>query len=234
MRGGHEAHAQRSFISDFILGSQDGLVNVLGILLGVTAASTNLRIVLVATLAALGAETISMAAVAYTSTAARRRLYLGEEERERREMREVPETERAEVREVLVEWGYVGDALERMLEQICANPKAMLEFMMAFELKIQPVEVHEARTSAMVVGVATVVGSFIPLLPVIFLWQDLRAGLIGSVVLSGITLFAIGWYEARTTASTVWKSGLTMLVIGLGAGFAGYLVGHFLGMAPGI
>ena len=33
-----------SFLSDFILGTQDGLVNVLGILLGVTAATTDIKI----------------------------------------------------------------------------------------------------------------------------------------------------------------------------------------------
>ena len=63
-----EPHPSHSFLSDFILGSQDGLVNVLGILLGITAASSDIKIIFVATLAALGAESISMGAVAYTST----------------------------------------------------------------------------------------------------------------------------------------------------------------------
>ncbi len=81
-----EQHARRTLLSDFILGSQDGLVNVLGIILGISVATQNLRLILVATLAALGAESVSMGAVAYTSTASRRRLYLREVEREKREM----------------------------------------------------------------------------------------------------------------------------------------------------
>jgi VIT1/CCC1 family predicted Fe2+/Mn2+ transporter len=229
---GAEAHPRRSFLSDFILGSQDGLVNVLGILLGVTAASTNLRLILVATLAALGAESISMGAVAYTSTAARRRFYLGEEERERREMREVPETERAEVRAVLSNWGYAGEVLERLLATICENPKAMVEFMMAFELRLQPVDADEPQRSGLTVLVATIVGSFVPLVPFLVLSGNLHEAIAASVVLSGIVLFFIGRYEARTTNSSVWRSGLTMLAIGLAAGFAGFLIGHFLG-APG-
>ena len=79
-----------------------------------------------------------MGAVAYTSTAARRRFYLGEQERERREMRELPETEREEVRTVLVDWGYTGEVLDRLLQMICENPKAMLEFMMAFDSASSP------------------------------------------------------------------------------------------------
>lgn len=70
-----ERHARPTLLSNFILGSQDGLVNVLGILLGLTAATTDIRLFFVATLAALGAETISMSAVAYTSTSARRQVY---------------------------------------------------------------------------------------------------------------------------------------------------------------
>lgn len=229
---GSEAHPRRSFLSDFILGSQDGLVNVLGILLGVAAASSDLRLILVATLAALGAESISMGAVAYTSTAARRRFYLGEEERERREMREVPETERSEVREVLARWGFAGETLDRLLGLICENPQAMLEFMMAFELRLQPVDAEEPAKSGLTVFAATVVGSFVPLVPFLLLAQDLHAAVLAAVVLSGIVLFLIGRYEARTTNSPVWRSGVTMLVIGLSAGFAGFLIGHFLG-APG-
>ena len=76
-----EAHAQPGLISDFILGSQDGLVNVLGVILGVAVASQDMRIILAGGLAATFAESISMGAVAYTSTIARRDHYLKEVER---------------------------------------------------------------------------------------------------------------------------------------------------------
>src|SRR5438093_1042483 len=75
-----EKHAQPGLLSDFILGSQDGLVNVLGVILGVAVASRNLSdpitIILAGGLAATFAESISMGAVAYTSTLARRDHYL--------------------------------------------------------------------------------------------------------------------------------------------------------------
>ena len=86
-----EQHARSSFLSNFILGSQDGLVNVLGILLGLTAATSDLRLIFVAAFAALGAESISMGAVSYTSTLARRKQYQKEVNREETEMREVPQ-----------------------------------------------------------------------------------------------------------------------------------------------
>lgn len=58
-------------LRDIILGGQDGLVNVLGIVLGVAAASRDERIIMAAGLAATFAESFSMAAVAYTSSVAK-------------------------------------------------------------------------------------------------------------------------------------------------------------------
>jgi vacuolar iron transporter family protein len=230
--GTQEQHSRSSFLSDFILGGQDGLVNVLGIILGVTAATNDIRILFVAALAALGAESISMGAVAYTSTSARRKQYLKAVEQEKREMRDIPKTERKEVWDVFKEWGYKGKELEEITDRIVSNPKAWLEFMMSFELKLAPVEKSQPMRSFIIVLSATILGSAIPLIPFLFYTANLAAGAIASVILSAITLFVIGVYEAKTTVGSLWASGIRMLIIGLTAGFAGYLIGHFIGAVP--
>lgn len=228
-----EPHSSHSFLSDFILGSQDGLVNVLGILLGISAATSDVRIIYVGALAALGAESISMGAVAYTSTVARRRQYLKESDREHLETVQDPAMEREEVSNILKGWDYQGAELETMTNQIASNPKAMQEFMMSFELKLAPVEKEEARRSFAVVLSSTIFGSIIPLIPFLFVTAaTITAGSIASVIVSGALLFFIGAYEARTTVGSVWWSGLQMMIIGLSAGFAGYLIGRLVGSVP--
>lgn len=57
-------------------------------------------------------------------------------------------------------------------------------------------------------------------------------GAIGAVTVNGVVLFAIGFYEARTTVGSLWRSGLQMAAIGLAAGLAGFLIGHFIGATP--
>src|SRR5205807_7528302 len=223
------SHPKPGVLSDFILGSQDGIVNVLGIILGLSAATRDVRIILVATLAALGAESIAMGAVAYTSTRARRRLYLSQARQERREMKEVPGTERDDIREILTGWGYQGGDLEELVDRICRNPTAELEFMMSFELKLAPVEANAPRASALLVGSATVVGHFIPLTPFFLVGNDILLGATLAVLFSGAALFGIGWYEAKITVGSWWREGLEMLVIGLGGGVAGYLIGRLVG-----
>jgi len=221
-----EKHAQPGLLSDFILGSQDGLVNVLGVILGVAIASYRypnpIAIILAGGLAAAFAESISMGAVAYTSTVARRDHYAAEVERERQEMQDLPDLERNEVREILERWDFHGEELEEMVNKICSKPKAWLELMMAHELNLAPVEKTQARKSAILVGLAAILGSLVPLIPFIVTGRDILLGIVVSLVVSAITLFLIGWWKARTTVGRPTRSGVQMAIIGLASAIAGF------------
>src|SRR2546427_3922667 len=197
-RGNARLTQKPTVLSDFILESEDGVVNVVGIILGLSAATRDVRIILVATLAALGAESIAMGAVAYTSTRARRRLYLSQAVQERREVEGNPPTERDEGREDLPGGGCPGGGLHEIVERICRNPTAELEFMMSFELKLSPVEASAPRASAFLVGSATVVGHFIPLSPFFFIGSNVLLGAVRAVALSAIALLRIGWDQAKS------------------------------------
>ena len=232
-----ERHAHSGLLSDFILGSQDGIVNVLAVLLGAAASAIQLgtpiaagfRVVVGVGLAATFGESISMGAVAYTSTLARRDHYLGELAREEREMLEVPEVERQEVRTVFERWGFEGQELEDAVKHICSKPRAWLEFMMAHELQLAPLEENQARRSALLVGVAAMFGSLITLVPFLVVPSDIVAGMVGSLVLSAVTLFLIGWYKGRSTIGRPYRSGTQMLVIGTVSALAGFLAAYFVG-----
>ena len=89
------------------------MVNVLGVVLGGTAAGAEPRIVIATALAATFAESISMGSVAYTSRLAERDHYLSELQRELREIHEVPDQEREEVREIYRAKGLTARCLMR-------------------------------------------------------------------------------------------------------------------------
>jgi len=227
-----EQHARPGLLSDFILGGQDGLVNVLGVILGVAIASQDIRIILAAGLAATFAESISMGAVAYTSTLARRDHYLSEVDRELREMRELPHVERTEVEEIFRRWGFEGAELQEMVDRIIAKPKAWLELMMAHELNLAPVDRTQARRSGVLVGFAAIVGSIIPLAPFFVTRTDILTGIVISLVVSAIALFLIGWYKAKMTIGRPARSGIQMAIIGIVSALAGFVVG-FVFSVPG-
>ena len=126
-----DPHRRESSLSDFILGAQDGLVNVLGVILGIAAATNDARIVLVAGLATTFAESISMGAVAFTTTLADADLYQSEREREYRHIEEIPNLEKQEIRDIYMEKGFEGKLLDHIVETVTANQDVWVAVMMA-------------------------------------------------------------------------------------------------------
>ena len=230
-----EHHGGGGSLSDIILGGQDGLVNVLGVILGVAAATPDPNVVLAGGLAATFAESISMGAVAYTSTLADRDFYLAELEREKSEIRELPDVEREEIRVVYREYGLEGEALEQVTAAVTSNEQVWLKVMMAEELKLQPVERGELQ-SALVVGVSALVGSLVPLVPFVLVPFGIltRAmAIVISLTVSALALFSVGVYKARITVGQPGRSGLQMVVIGIVSALAGYAIGAMFGVKGG-
>jgi VIT1/CCC1 family predicted Fe2+/Mn2+ transporter len=218
-------------LSDVILGGQDGLVNVLGVILGVAAASQDTRIVLAGGLAATFAESISMAAVAYTSKAAERDFYSSEIAREKREIKEIPQMEEDEIREIYRRKGFHGKLLEKIVRVITSNEKVWLETMMSDELKLSPVEKKRPYSAALIVGFSAIIGSLVPLMPFFFL--KVQEGIYTSMFVSGIVLFLVGVIKAKLTIGGWGRSGLEMAVIGIVSALAGYGVGLLFTAPPG-
>lgn len=219
----HDPHRHESPLADVILGGQDGLVNVLGVILGVAAATADVRIVIAAGLAATFAESISMGAVAYTSTLAENDLYHSEREREYRHIHLAPDVEVEEIRGIYRQKGFEGETLEKIVEVITSNPDVWVNVMMSEEFQMTPPEKSKALRSALIVGFSALIGSLIPLFPFFFWNVNLSIGL--SIIVAALTLFIFGVYKARVTVGKPFRSGLEMAVIGTVSALAGYVVG---------
>jgi vacuolar iron transporter family protein len=219
-----EHHHRTNWLRDVILGGQDGLVNILGIILGVIAGGGSKTVLLAAGFAAAITESISMGAVGYTSSVSQRDYYAAERAREAAEIDTMPEAERQEIREIYATKGFDGELLERVVDTITANRDSWLATMMDEELHLQPVQTADIFRSAVVITVATLIGHLIPLLP--FVWLARTPALVLAIVLSALVLFGVGVYSAVTLAGDWRKSGLKMLVIGLGAAGVGFLIGN--------
>jgi vacuolar iron transporter family protein len=225
-----DPHKSGAGLSDFILGAQDGLVNVLGVVLGIAAATNDVRVVLVAGLATTFAESISMGAVAYTTTLADADLYQSEREREYRHIQEAPMLEKKEIQDIYERKGFRGDLLNRIVETITANKDVWVAVMMAEEHQLSPVDRKTALKAAWVVGLAAVVGSLVPIAPFMFL--PISTSMWMSVLFTAMVLFGIGAYKARVTVGKPMRSGTEMMVIGIVSAMAGYLVGVLLKVPP--
>ena len=167
-----------------------------------------------------------MGAVAYTSTLADADFYESERKREYRHIQEVPHLERKEIREIYQNKGFSGDLLERIVETITGNEDVWVAVMMAEEHQLSPVNRQQALRSAVIVGVAAIIGSLIPLAPYPFL--PIHTSMWVSILMAAIVLFVVGVYKARVTVGRPLKSGLEMALIGTISAMVGYLVGLLL------
>jgi len=220
-----EGHLTSFNLPEIILGGQDGLVNVLGVILGVAAATSDSRLVIIAGMAATFAESVSMAAVAYTSKLAEADYYQSEYEREKWEIEHIPWGEREEIKALYRHYGFEGKILNEIVDKITANNDIWLQVMMEQELKLTPVDRKEAIPTAITVGTAAIIGSFIPLAP-FFLW-NIKSATWLSLVVSSFTLFIVGYYKAQKTLGRKFvKSGIEMMLIGMISALVGYFIGN--------
>src|SRR6266513_188644 len=100
------------------------------------------------------------------------------------------------------------------------RPDAWRDFMMRFELGLEPPDPSRARRSALVIAGAYVAGGIVPLLPYMAVTRASSA-LPWSVAVTLLALGVFGWIKGRFTGAPRGRSALqTVLIGGLAAGAA--------------
>ncbi len=211
-----------AIIRDVILGGQDGLVNVLGIVLAVAEATQSRYIILISGLAATFAESISMAAVAYTSAKAGKEFY----RKKRREAEKSPSVAKQTLREMFSKCGLQGTMMNKAIQSIMSSRKR-LKSVLATQEAEQAEEFEHPVRDAFVVGFAAIIGSLVPL--VAFLFFPIETAVWTTLAVSTVVLFISGAVKSKYTGTTPLKSGIEMAVVGMTAAIAGYVIGKVLG-----
>ena len=211
-------------LRNIILGGQDGLVNVLGIILGVATATKSTNLVLLAGLAATFAESVSMAAVAYTSTRAEEEHYQSVVKSEKEQIEKRPNEARSDIEKIYSSKGFSGSLLDQVVDKVCSNKKVWLTTMMREELHLEdPSENMSPTKQGIIVGGSAIIGSLIPVAPFFFVGVEQAINI--ALVISMLTLFLVGAYKSKITSGSWLKGGLELMIIGGAAALAGWLVG---------
>ncbi len=214
-------------IREVIYGATDGLVTSLGFVIGVYGALHDSRIILITGIASASAGALSMGFSAYISSKSQSEFFLAEIDREQREMKEMPDKEREEVRKIYRAKGFKGEELEMVVHRITSNPKVWLRCMMEEELGL----IVESFENPLMVGLVTAatygLAAFLPILP--YAIATPAQAFPSSVVTSIIALFALGAGKTRLTRLSPWKSGLELMGIGLISALVGYGIGRLAG-----
>lgn len=213
-----------------VFGINDGLISNASLILGMAGASAGEGTVLLAGVAGMLAGAASMAAGEYVSMRSQREMFEYQIGLEDAELKAYPEEEAGELALIYEARGIPAADARRMADTLIRDPSRALDTLAREELGLNPRELGSPWGAAVASFVAFAVGAVIPLLP--FLWPRSH-GLVISITLTLVGLFATGSIVSLFTGRSPWWSGLRMLLIGTAAGAATYLVGHLFGVAQG-
>jgi len=210
-----------SHLRDVIYGGIDGAVTTFAIVAGVQGAGLTTNIIIVLGVANVLADGFSMAAGNYSGTKAdlddRKRL----REVELRHIRDHPDGETEELRQILALRGLSGQVLEEATSAISADPDNWVELMLTDEYGLSP-SAPNPVAAALATFLAFLIAGAVPLLP--FLLNVPNPFAVATIA-TGMVFFAIGSGKSRWSLAPWWRSGLETLAIGSAAASIAYLVG---------
>lgn len=213
-----------SYLRDWVYGGIDGAVTTFAIVAGIVGADMSARVIIILGIASLFADGFSMAAGNYSATKAEVDEQAQLAANEARHIREFPEGEREEVRQILRLRGLAGDTLEGAVQAITSRESTWIDLMLKEEYGIAGTLRSPVRAAAMTFAAFTLCGA-VPLLPFLFNFGEpffMGCLLVGSV------FFAIGSLKSQWSTASWWLSGLETLSIGALAATVAYGVGIFL------
>jgi VIT1/CCC1 family predicted Fe2+/Mn2+ transporter len=229
---GHLAEERRTAsllgeIREAIFGAQDGLVSTVAVASTVAGASADRFPVLIAGIASALAGIFSMAAGEYMSSKSQKEIFDAQIVGERIEVAERPGEAEAEMAFMLEEDGLPREHATAVAAILADHPTVLLKTMVEKELGLTGEHAEGSPAQgAVVMGVAFGLGAAVPIIP--YLVLPVEAGIVGSLLATGVVLFAIGSVKSRWTRRSWLRSGLEILALGAFAGIAGYFFGTLL------
>jgi vacuolar iron transporter family protein len=232
---GHEEELESQFnvlpkdnIRDFVMGMNDGLVELLGAVTGLSAVyPTRPQIVGVNGLVVGLAGALSMAIGAWVSVRSQRQVNEGIRRKTELLFSVAPGRAQAELAEKLTESGMPADLTDEITGKLASNKEAMIG------LLTEHTSVNEIR-SALFTGTAYIIGLLFPVLPYFFARNSFTA-LILSVLFAGLALAMVASIITLTAGSNAFRRKIREMVItGLGAAAASYAFGRVVQAVFGI
>lgn len=212
-----------------VLGANDGIVSTAGIVIGAVGATSDRSAIVIAGVAGLAAGAMSMGAGEYVSVSTQRDSELALLAKERRELRDEPEEELAELAGIYVEKGLDEElALE---VAVALTKKDALGAHAEAELHIDPDDISNPWNASAASTISFTIGALLPLLTMTLASPDIRLWL--TVVSVVVALAITGWTSARFGYSSPRRAVLRNVLGGLFAMAVTYGIGSLLGTQIG-
>ncbi|MGA7912953.1 MAG: VIT1/CCC1 transporter family protein [Candidatus Dormiibacterota bacterium] len=233
---------RRSHVREIVFGTQDGLLTSLGLVSGVSGATTGRIWVLIAGFAGGVAGMLAMGAGAYIAAKSQRDVQQEELRHESSELEGHPKREMDELVELFLKDGLDETDAQMVARVIAKHPEAMLTAMAQKELGFA-VAGGRPFLDGVVIAIAFLIGAAIPIVPwfaapvttIVAIGPFAPSpALLMSVTATAVALFLIGVGKGRLAGGHSIRSGVEITAIGLGCALIAFLLGTVVPDAFGL
>ncbi len=210
-----------------VLGANDGIVSVAGLVVGVASATANKGIIATAGLAGLIAGAMSMAAGEYVSVSSQRDSEKALLALEKYELKHFPKEELAELENIYKNKGLSNKTAKQVAKELTRHDpfRAHVEA----ELGINPDELTNPWHAALASAAAFTVGATIPLVMILLPPESIRIWITFISVI--FALMVTGYLSARAGRAKARKAMLRVVIGGALAMSITYLIGRIFGVS---
>ncbi|MDN3205798.1 VIT1/CCC1 transporter family protein [Algoriphagus sediminis] len=219
----------QTYLPEFVYGGIDGAVTTFAVVAGGFGANLDTGVIIILGFANLLADGFSMSVGAYLSAKSERENFKKNQAIEYWEVENIPDAERKEIEDIYRAKGFEGKLLDRVVDQITTDKDIWVAEMMKDELNLLLDD-----KSPLNIGLATLISfilvGLIPLL--IYIW-DFFGDISGEVflltsILTAIAFAIVGFLKSYVNKTSILKSILETLALGLLAAMVAYFVGDLL------
>lgn len=209
-----------------VLGANDGIISIASLAIGVAAASSTREPIALATVAGLVAGALSMAAGEYVSVSSQTDTEQADIEREKQELKEMPEQELEILAQIFEKRGLKKETAMQVAIEL--TEKDSLGAHIREELGINEISQANPIQAAFASGASFTVGGVLPLLVILFApVKSMEYWLYGSTT---VFLIILGTTAAKTGGSSLKKAILRITIWGTIAMGLSALVGYIFGV----
>lgn len=221
----HYIH-RSNWIRAAVLGANDGIISVSSLVIGVVTAGADKDSVILAGLAGLVAGALSMAAGEYVSVSSQTDIEKADIERERQELKEMPEIELEILAKIYERRGLKEETALQVAKEFTAHDA--LATHVRDELGINEINQANPLQAAFASGASFTFGALLPLLVILFAPLHNLEYLLYAFTI--VALIILGVVSAKAGGSSIKKAAVRIVIWGTIAMGLSALVGYIFGV----
>lgn len=224
---GNFSSSKLNWLRAAVLGANDGIVSISGLVVGVASATTNISVILTAGVAGIIAGAISMAAGEYVSVSSQSDSEKAQINMEKYELENFPNEELKELEGMYEKKGLSKKTAKQVAKELTGHDA--LQAHLEVELGIDPNDLTNPYHAAFASAVAFISGATIPLAAILLPPESLRIPLTFAAVIFALTV--TGYLSARAGQAKARVAIKRVVLWGAVAMTVTFLIGKLFGIA---